>query len=62
MVGLLLPSQFVLTRRLPDLPTFANSAVQCLLYIVITQFLWSSLIEALTIKKDKNAKEVMKVV
>lgn len=57
MVGLILPSQYVLTRRLPDLPTVANSAVQCLLYVVITQFLWSSLIEALRGKKTKRAKK-----
>lgn len=62
MAGLLLPSQFVLTRRLPDLPTVSNSAVQCLLYIVVTQFLWSSLIEALRTNKDKQPKEIKKVV
>ena len=56
MVGLILPSHFVLTRRLYDWPTAANSAVQCLLYVVITQFLWSSLIEALRGKKVQKVK------
>ena len=64
MVGLFLPSQFVLTRRLPDWPTTVNSVVQCLLYVVITQFLWSSLVEALRgnkTKKSKKAKQESKV-
>lgn len=54
MVGLILPSQFVLTRRLPDFSTLSNAAVQCLLYALIAQFLWVSLVEALGGNNKQN--------
>lgn len=61
MVGLILPSRFVLTKRLSDCPTVLNSAVQCLLYAIIAQFLWSSVVEALNGNRKKVISKKAKV-